>query len=162
MCNLCKAALTHTHQGCVDSDDLSGVFIARIKEYGKIANSASKAGDSPLMDRIKSLRQHIRASAHESRVEAEHPVMIGGFFEEFTLFIEYLRIDLFFAGAFTCGLKHILQNTSDVRSVSEEELTRLAQAGQKEAAEIASRTLESITKKSKSVSNDKRWWQFWR
>ena len=100
------------------------------------------------------------ASSHDDRVEAEHPLVIGDAFKESALLSEYLRIDLLFTGAFGCVLKHILQRTTDVRTLSDEELTSLAEAGQREAAAIAARTLDSMARESSR--QPKRWWQFWR
>ncbi len=160
MCYLCEAALTEMHQEHITSENLSDVIVARIEDYGRIANRTCESGDAPQIAWIKSLRQHIMASSHENRVDAEHGMVIGDCFEEFALFFDYLRIDLFFAGAFVCGLKHISQRTTDVRRLSEEELTSLVEAGQTEAAAIAARTLDSMACESSSKS--KRWWQFWR
>lgn len=104
------------------------------------------------------------ASSGDDFVEVEHAVVIGDFFEEWGCSFEYLRVDLFFAGAFVCGLKHILQRSNDVRTLSEEELITLAQAGQNEAATIAAQSLDSMSKRmaAESPTPPKRWWQFWR
>jgi len=160
MCYLCRDALAEIHQEYITSENLSDVIVARIEEYGRIANLASKLGDPPQVPWVKSLRQHIMASQHTDCVQAEHPLMIGSFFKETALFFDYVRIDLFFGGGFSCGLRHIFQRTTDVRKLPEEELTSLAQAGAREAAAIAARTLDSMLREPSA--QPKRWWEFWR
>lgn len=86
--------------------------------------------------------------------------MIADAFKEFALLSEYQKIDLLFALPFCRVLKHILQRTTDVRTLSDEELTSLAEAGQREAAATVARTLDSMARESSDQS--KRWWQFWR
>jgi hypothetical protein len=148
MCYLCEAKLTEIHREQVSSNDLSEVIVARIEDYGSIANRCAESGDAPTRAFIRKLRQHLMASSHADRVDPKHPIMIGDALQEFALFLEYLRVDLCFAGAFECGLKHVLQRTNDVRTLSEEELTSLVRAGQKEAAAIVARTLESMARES--------------
>ena len=160
MLHLCETALMEIHREQVSSDDLLAVFVARVKDYGLIQNRCAESGDAPTADLIKSLRQHLMASSHDDRIQAEHPIVIGDAFRELALFFEFLRIDLFLAGAFSCGLKHILQRSNDVRTLPEEELITLAQAGQKEAAAIANRTLASMA--AESPAPPRRWWRFWR
>ena len=159
MCHLCEATLTRIHEELITSGNLSDVIAARVEGYGRIASRSPNWGRAHTAF-VKSLRQHIMASSNDDRVEAEHPLVIGDAFKESALLSEYRGIDLLFAGAFCCVLRHILQCTTDVRMLSDEELTSLAEAGQREATANAARTLDSRARESSG--QPKRWWQFWR
>ena len=160
MCSFSEVALSAIHAEKVSCDDLADVIAARAEEYGRIANRCGESGEAPTIPLVKSLRRHIMASSRDDRVRAESPLVIGDAFQEFSLLLGYLRIDLLYAGPFSCVLKHIFQRTRDVRTLSEDELVALAQAGQTEAAAIAAQ-IPDLTSLLASPRKQP-WWQFWR
>ena len=137
MCFLCETALIGIHGDQLSNDDLSDVFVARVEGYGQIQNRCAKSGNELATELVKALRQHLVASSHGDHVEEQHPVIIGDFLREFDASLAYLRIDHLCAGAFLCALKHILQRTNDVRTLSEQELLELAVVGQDEGIAAA-------------------------
>ena len=141
MCNLCEVVLSKIHEQSLTNEDLADVIVARIQQYGDIANRCASSGDPPQISWLKALRQNIMASAHQNRVAAGHPLIIGDIFQEHSILLGLVAIDLMCAGRFGCALKHMFQRTNNVRTLSEGELAKLACAGAKEGAEIAEESI---------------------
>lgn len=130
---LCEAALVEIHKEHVLSDNLANVIVARITEYGDIANHCGESHDAFVRTLTERLRHRIMISSHDDHVEESPPFVLCDIYKELDLRYWHLRIDWSIAGAFDCALKHVFQRTNDVRTLSEEEFRSLVEAGQKEA-----------------------------
>ncbi|MCH8151494.1 MAG: hypothetical protein IH830_03870 [Planctomycetes bacterium] len=127
----------------LEADDLSDVIIARIERYGNAHNRSIESGQEPVTTGLKWLRQHL-ASGNGNKVVADPAFMIGDYFAEMRFIMAMVPVEMRVDGEFGCCLKHILQATSDVRTLSLERIKELVGAGSREAQQLAPKDIGHV------------------
>lgn len=145
------------------------VIGARVQRYGQARNDCIKNDKTIDMVMLDEVIQNIRMTNLSEEIDANRGLVIGDFFELIELKSAMLPIQIK-SGEFSCCLKHLFKSTSDIRSLSSEEINILIDRGSQDAKQILSKLDLSqisdsinITKHIRTIlSQRKKWWQFWK
>jgi len=145
------------------------VIGARVQRYGQARNDCIKNDKTIDMVMLDEVIQNIRMTNLSEEIVANRGLVVGDFFELIELKSAILPIQIK-SGEFSCCLKHIFKSTSDIRSLSSEEIDILINRGRQDAKQILSKLDLSqisdsinITKHIRTIfAQRKKWWQFWK
>jgi hypothetical protein len=118
--------------------DLKDILRNRIIGYCERSNYAVEKKESSDMAVLKMLLQKISSANCDNPVSAESVFVIEDCFEELEITSKMFPIQTCVSGFFCCCLKHLFKATSDIRTLSLEEMDSMIKDGRREAEKILS------------------------
>ena len=114
------------------------VIAMRVQEYGETLTGAMKNNESCDSEVVRALLWHLDAANSDIPLTACHPLVLRDGFEFLTCHLRMYPIQMGLTLEFRCCLERIFEATSDLRSLSAEEMETLIEIGKEEARRLTS------------------------
>lgn len=148
------------------------IISSRVNSYCQLKHDCIKDSKNRNieMEMLQEILWNIDYSNSNEEIKACSPLVIRDFFDQMELKSSMFPMHIKESIEFRSCLKELFEATSDIRSLSSEEMDTLIDNGRKEAEEILSRLdLQqiadsiNITKHIRTIlAERKKWWQFWK